>query len=678
MTHDPPGSSPSGPAQLLGIADTWSVVTIGGLAGSRHGLAFVRSVSDPTSDRAIRQVWMARHGGVEQLTEGPDDQAPAWLGPDRLAFLRPVDGHLQVHVVRIGRTDVTLPVRFPGGVLTSTPSPDASRLAVVAWHPREGSTPSADVPLIARDAVRKADGVGWLTNRAARLHVVDLTTRKIVPLTANDRHVQQVCWSPDGTTLAYAASTHPRRGLDRHSDVFLIAATGRHLARFDPPEDTSMYPVRWIDEDRILVAYTPYRPTGHTRLAILRPRSGAVEPLFADLDRNVSLGSPAYPGMTPAVEDGHVVFAIRDRGATHLWRGPLDGSTGPVRLTDDDDLVISDAVVVPEGIALVSTSSDASFRLELWSTDPADSPRLLLDPNADLLASRRAAPKESVAFAAADGTRIQGWLRGRRLGRAQPLLVDLHGGPHNAWTPALDLAHLYQEELADRGWLVLTPNPRGSDGYGEGFFRGLVERGWGRGDEGDVLAAIDDLVSGGVADPERIAVSGYSYGGYLAAWLTARFPDLFAAAVVGGVVANRVSHAGASDYGPGAVLAETGQSLATSLDHLWNTSPLAVLDRPRTPTLLLHGENDTRCPLGQAEELYCSLLDLGVSTELVVYPGASHLFVLNGRPTHRVDWQRRLVDWVIRHSEEASEPPSDGTTRRAHAVNPTRPSRMSP
>ena len=154
--------------------------------------------------------------------------------------------------------------------------------------------------------------------------------------------------------------------------------------------------------------------------------------------------------------------------------------------------------------------------------------------------------REEREFTISDGTAVQGWLvRDPQASTPQPLLLDIHGGPHNAWNGAADPVHLYHQELAARGWAVLLLNPRGSDGYGEDFYRAAIED-WGESDARDFLEPIDALVAEGLADADRLAVTGYSYGGYMTCYLTSR-DKRFAAAVAGGVVSDLVSMGGTSD-----------------------------------------------------------------------------------------------------------------------------------
>jgi len=209
--------------------------------------------------------------------------------------------------------------------------------------------------------------------------------------------------------------------------------------------------------------------------------------------------------------------------------------------------------------------------------------------------------------------------------------------------------HLYHQVLAARGWTVLLVNPRGSDGYGEAFYT-AVHGAWGIADADDLLGPVDTLIQEGVADPERLAVTGYSYGGYMSCWLTTR-TDRFKAAIPGGCVSDLTSSSGTSDLGH--LLAE--HEIGDQPDEL---SPLTYVDRVSTPTLLLHGEADDRCPVGQAEQWFAALRARRVPVRMVRYPGASHLFIINGRPSHRVDYNERIVTWLEHWIPAAGRPGS--------------------
>jgi CubicO group peptidase (beta-lactamase class C family) len=224
--------------------------------------------------------------------------------------------------------------------------------------------------------------------------------------------------------------------------------------------------------------------------------------------------------------------------------------------------------------------------------------------------------------------------------------------------------HLYHQELAARGWTVLIVNPRGSDGYGTEFYDAVFGA-WGEADRNDFLEPIDQLVAEGLADPKRLAITGYSYGGFMTCYLTSR-DDRFAAAVTGGVVADLVSMGGTSDDAHFLSVAELGALpwKGGDRERLAELSPFTHVDTVTTPTLVLHGGDDVRCPVGQAEQWHYALREQGVPTRLVIYPGESHVFPLLGKPSHRMDFCTRIVGWVEQYAGDASGPrpePIDAT-----------------
>ena len=203
---------------------------------------------------------------------------------------------------------------------------------------------------------------------------------------------------------------------------------------------------------------------------------------------------------------------------------------------------------------------------------------------------------------------------------------------------------------------MLLLNPRASDGYGEAFYTAAVGA-WGVADAKDFLEPIEELVAEGIADPARLAVTGYSYGGYMTCYLTSR-DSRFAAAVAGGAVSDLTSMAGTSDAARELSDWEWGADSPRGRDFS-ASDPMTRVTDVTTPTLLLHGDADIRCPVGQAEEWHVALRELGVDTQLVRYPGASHLFILDGTPSHRIDYNQRVVDWVEQYASTSSRPKID-------------------
>lgn len=575
------------------------------------------------------------------LTRGPADRSPRWSPDGRwLAFLRGEDGPAQVWLLPVGGGEPHRLTELPLGVTELAWSPDGTRLAVAAPELPEGAQPHD--PVVVTRLVSKSDGSGRLGPMTVHAHLVDVDGGGTTRLTEGELVVRELAWAPDGSRLALVTATHDRRDLDAVSHVFTVPAAGGELAQVTRWEGSATAPV-WAPDGRSLVLVGRSEPlvSGHSSLFRVDAAGGVPQRLAPHLDRNVMIGGPAYPGARPQpTADGGVRFCVRDEGAVHLVE--VDAS-GTVTTLVGGDVTVSGASAEP----LVVLLSDARSTADLHVVEPTGL-RRVTTTNADFFAEVEIAVPQSRRFTAPDGVEVHGWVTGARGDGPQPLLLDVHGGPHNAWGPSFDPVHAYSQVLVAQGWAVLTLNIRGSDGYGEKHW--TAARGaWGVADADDLLSPIDELVEEGVADPARLAVTGYSYGGYMTCWLTTR-TDRFAAAVPGGIVVDLVSFSGTADVAGLLDPMEFGVTPSTGAELLRELSPLTRVADVRTPTLILHGADDDRCPVGQAEQWLTALRTQGCEVELVLYPGGSHHVVLSGRPSHRADYSRRVVDWVTAHS----------------------------
>lgn len=618
-------------------------------------VAYTLTTQDAERDCAVTSIWEVRGTGgpARRLTRGPSDAAPRW-SPDgtRLAFLRA--GQLHLLPADGGEAaPLTTAARCPAGAGVPVWSPDGSRIAFAG----PGSRREGTAPVVIDGLGWKVDGAGLLGAVRAQLFVVEVESGEVRQLTDGDRHAGPPAWSPDGTRLAYPAPTGPDADVTGTSAAHVVEVGAALPAPVRVGPSTGVAgPVSWYpDGSALLVVGRTGTGAGHLEL-LRQPFDGSAPvSLSAPLDRNVLPGGPGYPGALPQFHGDGIVFCARDRGATRLYRVDASG-IGEFALPAGEG-VSGCSVAAKAGRAALVVSDTSSFG-EIALLDLADAgsgrpgdpgtgrqPARLTAHMARSLPDVALHPFAEREFTVSDGTVVHGMIT-RAPGTAPggPLLVDVHGGPHNAWAPHADPAHLYHQELVSRGWTVLTLNVRGSDGYGESFYRAAVGA-WGEADEQDILEPIAALVDEGLVDPARIALTGYSYGGYLTCWLSAR-SDLFAAVVPGGVVADLTSLAGTSEEGHLIAGHEIGDR-----DRLTALSPLSHVDAVRAPTLILHGGADDCCPAGQAEQWFHALRTRGVPVRLVLYPGCSHLFILNGRPSHREDYSRRLVDWVTTHTD---------------------------
>ncbi|GID28679.1 serine hydrolase [Paractinoplanes brasiliensis] len=620
------------------------------LSPDGRGIAYVLRAADQEQDRVTREIWLAGDNGTRRLTRGPADTAPAW-SPDgeQLAFLRGGDGPAQVWLLPAGGGEAEAITELPQGAGAPVWSPDGTKIAFAAVVSTTGA--GASDPIVTERLDYQADGAGWLRDLRKHLFVLDVESRATRQVTEGDWHAGDPAWSPDGQRLAFSATD---TDLVFRAPLNVIDVTGpKARPRVVGLADGVAGPAVWSPRgDALVVVGYEDSPVGHARLLHVPLDGGPVRDLAASLDRNVMPGGPAYPGAVPRfTADGeNVLFCVRDRGCSHLYTVSLSGKE-PRPVVAGAGRVVS-GLSVAGGTAAITLATPTSYS-EIVSIDLSSGAETVRTGHneSDIELFERAERE----FTISDGTVVQGWLiRDPDVTGARPLLLDIHGGPHNAWNGAADDVHLYHQELVAAGWNVLLLNPRASDGYGERFFTAALGA-WGVADARDFLEPLDQLVAEGLADPRKLAVAGYSYGGYMTCYLTAT-DDRFAAAVAGGVVSDLTSMAGSSDDGHLLAEIELGGYPWDSPERYAAMSPLARVADVTTPTLVIQGAADLRCPVGQAQQWHTALRERGVPTELVLYPEGSHLLIVEGPPSQRIDFNRRTAEWVRRHTGTGRKP----------------------
>lgn len=625
-------------------------------------VAFVLRTLNVEADKDDRSLWSvdAVSGEPYRLTHGDSDVSPVF-SPDgtQIAFLRPSDSASQLWLLPTRGGEPRQLTSAPLGAGRAVWSPDGSRIAFTApvdsaALPGDGAAETASRaagPMVTDRLAYKADGAGNLGTLRMRVHVVDVETGKTIVLTDGDSHATDPAFSPDGSRIAYTAGSGEGTDLSMASPAFVKSSTDpNEKPRQVGPALASGIVTGWTaDGENLIFTGTAEAQIGNASVILMPLSGGELIDLTAAFDRNVMPGGPGYPGgLAQQDATGAIVYCYRDNGWSNLGKVTLDGAITP--LIDGDNAV--SGLSVAGNTAAIALATGSSFG-EIALVDLATGDVRVRTTYSPQQLTPVAA--EQRTFVISDGTRVTGWLRrDPNLAGPLPLLLDVHGGPHNAWNGVADAAHAYHHLLVQAGWAVLTVNPRGSDGYGEAFMRAVLG-GWGTSDANDFLEPIDTLVAEGIADAQRLAITGYSYGGFMTCYLTSR-DDRFAAAVAGGVVSDLASQAGTSDAGHFISAFENEAMPWRDADKLASQNPFTKVANVKTPTLIVHGGADERCPVGQAEQWFTALRELDVPTRLVTYPGGSHLFVLNGKPSHRRDWNVRTADWVQQYAPAAGKP----------------------
>lgn len=593
------------------------------------------------------------------VTKGTTDVSPRW-SPDGLtvAFLRDIGGFPQLHLLKPDSAqDPVVATHLPLGAGAPVWSPDGTGIAFSAMvdaQDRETETAKdtalrrAKAPIVIRELAYKADGSGQPSGARSQLHVLATASLRSRALTNVAWNIGAVAWHPDGRSLLAVGAGEPDADRRATSSIYRVAVDADQA---DPPElfalaEGQSIAARWSKSgDSVLVVGRERVSPGHLQLLELDGTGRVRTDLAASLDRNLVLGSPGYPGAMPQQGSGEkVLFCARHEGSSQLFSVTLGDPQSVRHLRGSRDEVVAGMSVSGDRVAIVTVTPASSGHVSIVQLSTGVVLAESREP--DALVELNFVEPVARDFIMSDGAVVHGWvLRHPATQGATPLLLDIHGGPHNAWTGVVDGTHLYHQVLAAQGWTVLTVNPPSSDGYGEKFFMANVGS-WGHGDQNSFLESVDSLIEDGLVDPNRLAVAGYSYGGYSVCWLTSH-TDRFAAAIAGGLICDTTGLV-TSDEGYPELCRELNATPWEDADALLAQSPYASVSAVHTPTLILHGLADHRCPVNQAEQWFVALRARCVPTELVLYPGESHLFIILGRPSHRVDYAKRLVDWLHR------------------------------
>ena len=433
-----------------------------------------------------------------------------------------------------------------------------------------------------------------------------------------------------------------------HRDVWVVAAESRRRRRpqrLTRGRGTASSP-RW-SPDGTTVAYIGHEHdvadgASNTHLLVVGVETPeAPRSLSAPLDRTV-WGLAGAPGATLAWsrDGGAVLFIAGDRGTLGVYRSDLDDPRPYLLIGGDRQIT-----------ALHSSGPTVEFSSQ-WPTRPSQISCAETDGSGERRVTRTGAATRDLRWAtirrtshrARDGRRIESFLMypaGHRKGRPVPTVLEIHGGPHG-WHPQVPFLGLYQA-LASAGYLVVLANPRGSHGYGEDFAHACVGD-WGGGDFEDLMGIIDKLVKTGVADPKRLYVTGYSYGGFMTSWAVGQ-TDRFAAACIAAPITDLASMWGTTDI-PDVAARELG-GLPWDLPEVYGKhSPMTYISKVSTPVQLFHWEGDLRCPIGQTEEFFQGLRKLGREVVMIRYPGGFHTV---WTPSQIVDYVARHLEWFKEH-----------------------------
>ena len=632
-------------------------------------VAYVVAWVDPDDHTRYRsQLMLAPFDGSSSprpLTSGRHrDTAPRWSPDARsLAFVSDRDAERpQLFLLSLEGGEPRQLTALKRGAGVPLWSPDgqqiafAARVDVESIASQEGQSDEKGkaprVKVITR-VHYKGDGEGFFEAMRKHLFVVEVGGGDPRQVTDGDWDDAEPAWSPDGLLLAFTSSRERDRDLTLLNDVWVVPARGGRARRLTGHRGQASTPA--FSPDGRAIAYV-----GHDRgWAYGVPNQLLCVPLDGGQGRSISGASEDEVGNAalsdardpfalapPCWAPGGTVLALVSRfGRVEVVRFSLDGRPPETVVGGEREVAAFSASA--DGQRLACLVSDPVRPYEVFAVSGGEERRITSENDA-LLESLDVQPSEPFEVTSSDGETVHGWLikpAGFSERKKWPLVLEVHGGPETMY--AATFMHEFQV-LAARGYAVLYTNPRGSKGYGEAFGARIFAD-WGNQDAADCLAAVDAASRWRWVDTMRLGVTGGSYGGFMTAWLVGH-TDRFRAAVAQRGCYNFSSFYGTSDIGPWFGDYVMGGPPYEREALYRERSPLTYAAQMRTPLLLIHSEQDLRCPIEQAEQLFVQLRRIGTTeVELIRFPEESHNLSRSGRPDRRIERLARIVDWFDRH-----------------------------
>jgi dipeptidyl aminopeptidase/acylaminoacyl peptidase len=614
---------------------------------------FVLSEINHDDDKYQRHLWLAETntGKLTQFTYGPGaDTYPRW-SPDgkRLLFLsngRQPDKKTQLYTITLSGGEAQLVADMENGVSNPAWSPDGKNMLFTSKVWTEEKTES-DVKRIKRIRY-KFNNVGFFEGR--RTHLFTLKPGgKPKQITKGEHDVADPRWGPHGKTISYITNMEQDQDTSRVNDIYRIQAKGG-----DPEKVT--------DSTYNIVNHS-YSPDGETMAFIgnHRPeelavdndlyklpfRGGEPELLTGGFNRSLLIGigsdlRVSTPGDGPVwSSDGeHIYFNTADTPYCNLYRINIENK----KLETIVSGKTVDGFSVADNGVIAYNAMTSLEPCELYLLDGGE--KKLSDFNKKLLTQLNLSTPEHFTFKNRLGRTVDGWMMKPsdwKKGASYPCVLEMHGGPRGVYGEGI-----FQEFqlLCAEGWAVIYTNPRGSAGYEEEYTQGVM-RHYGEVDYEDFMDFTDEaLKQYPWIDEKRLGLTGGSYGGYTTNWIITQ-TDRFKAAVTCRSICNWVSKFGVSDMGfmqPESISgAKTywGDELIEQMKH----SPIYYVDRVKTPCLLIHSEQDYRCPMAEGEQWFTALKLNNVPTELIRFPDENHELSRSGKPKHREERMQHILRW---------------------------------
>jgi len=604
--------------------------------------------------------------------------SPVW-SPDgkKLAFISDRSGSRQIWVLTegIGEAEQLTTMRY--GASNAIWSPDGKKLlfisAVGADDKPEMLTKEMDKADKEKQAKERTDkgywvdslrykfnGMGLLPKRTGQIWVLDLETKEVKQLTFGDYQVSSPAWAPCGQYIAFTSNRLPEPDMEPMiSDLYLVPVAGGDLIKLTESNGHAAAPIWSLDGKEIVYLWHQGEFKGATLPKFYRIPAKGGQPVCLNNVMELPVGgtsnSDSHFGgssMTPIwATNGYIYFAAADHGYANLYR--LAAKGGDVEVVSELKGSIYSFSMDNQGKHAALAVAEPLTPGEVYSFDlDSKSAERLTAINDELLSSLALSTPEEFACKGVDGWDLQSWIMkpaNFEPGRTYPAVLEIHGGPHTMFGDAFFFEF---QLLCSRGYVVVYSNPRGSHGYGQKFVDAC--RGdYGGKDYGDLMAVMDWVVENvDYVDANRLGVTGGSYGGFMTNWIVGH-TNRFKSAVTQRSISNWTSFTGASDIGSYFTENELNANPWDDPEQMVKFSPLTYVKNIETPLLIIHGEEDLRCPIEQAEQLYVFMRRLRKQVSFVRFPGSSHELSRSGKPSLRIERLNAIVDWMDKYIPQA-------------------------
>lgn len=628
---------------------------------------------DAKTEKKHANLWLAPTDGgpPRPFTHGDQtDSQPRW-SPDgsHIAFLsnRQDEKQPQIYLIPLAGGEAQRLTDLKGEFGPFEWSPDGRRLVCQfrlkdqEAQEREKDAHKKELGVAARHITRvyyKLDGTGYLPRERWHLWLVDVPGGRARQLTAGEIHDErQPAWSPDGREVVFVSNRSPDPDLDPDvMDVWVIPAAGGEMRRVETPLGQKSLPSFSPDGRWIACVCREGRSNWWKNDNLwVTAADGSVPPrnLTGAYDIHVSSdtlndvgGSPAMTPPTWSNDGQRLYFQVTRRGRGLLQSVALDG--GDLQAVIDEAGVVGPYSFDRQQARLAYFMGRMDDPCQVWLREMAGGQaRQLSAVNGKLLRGLDLGEVEEVWFEGAAGNDLQGWILkppGFEPGKQYPSILEIHGGP------LVQYGYYFMHEfyyLAAQGYVVYFTNPRGGQGYGEAHAK-AVWGAWGTVDYDDLMVWVDYVAGQPYIDRARMGVTGGSYGGYMTNWIIGH-TDRFRAAVTQRSVSNLISMWGSSDFNWIFQQDVNDQPPWQAMEEYWARSPMKYIGHAKTPTLVIHSQQDLRCAQEQSEQVFVALKVLGVDTELVLFPDEPHGLSRGGRTDRRVVRLQHILRWFDRY-----------------------------